>query len=100
MSMKLSRKFVIGVVINLPKYFASHFGHVTLKQLITSISLTQKWGIFIKLKTFDINTLSTAVPTECRLLMWYSYLPFKIFGCLSCHVTYFPQLFIALNMWT
>ena len=78
MSMKLSRKFVIGGVINLPKYFASHFGHVTLKQLITFISLTQKWGIFIfqKLKTFDINTLSTTVPTECRLLMWYSVFTF------------------------
>ena len=29
MYMKLSRKFVISVVINLPKKFASHFGHVT-----------------------------------------------------------------------
>ena len=78
MSMKLSRKFVIGVVINLPKYFASHFGHVTLKQLIKFISLTQKWGIFIlqKLKMFDINTLSTTVPTKCRLLMWCSVFTF------------------------
>ena len=33
MSMKLSRKFVIGVVINLPKHFASHFGHVTRNDL-------------------------------------------------------------------
>ena len=29
MYMKLSRKFVISVVINLPKSFASSFGHVT-----------------------------------------------------------------------
>ena len=47
MSMKLSRKFLIGVVIYLPKYFASHFGHVTLKQLITFTFFTQKWGTFI-----------------------------------------------------
>ena len=46
MSMKFSRKFVIGVAINSLKYFAAHFGHVTLKQLITFISFTQKWGIF------------------------------------------------------
>ena len=33
MSMKPSGKFVIGVVINLPKYFESHFGHVTRNDL-------------------------------------------------------------------
>ena len=31
MSRKLNRKSVIGVVINLRKKFASHFGHVTRK---------------------------------------------------------------------
>ena len=52
MSVKLSRKFVIGVVINLPNYIASHFGHVALKQLITFISFTQKWETFI-LQNFE-----------------------------------------------
>ena len=33
MYMKLSKKFVISVVINLPKNFASHFGHVTRNDL-------------------------------------------------------------------
>ena len=51
MSIKLSRKFYIGV-ISLPKYFATHFGHVTLKQLITLISFTQKWGTYI-LQNFE-----------------------------------------------
>ena len=77
MSMKLSRKFVIAVVINLPEYLASHFGHVTLKQLTTFISFTQKWGTFKILKTFGINTFSTTVPTECSLLTWYTVFTFQ-----------------------
>ena len=43
MYMKLSRKFVISVVINLPKNFASHFGHVTRND-ITVISFLLKMG--------------------------------------------------------
>ena len=90
MSMKLSRKFVIGVVINLPKYFASQFGHLTLKQLLRLYPLLKNVEHLYSniLKTFGINTFSTTVPTECRLLMWHS-----VF-------TYFPQLFIALNVLT
>ena len=33
MYMKLSRKVVISVVINLPKNFASHFDHVTRNEV-------------------------------------------------------------------
>ena len=75
MSMKLSIKFVIGV-ITLPKYFASHFAHVTLN--LTFISFVKKWRTFIlkKNKAFGVNTFSTTVPTECRLLVWYSVFTF------------------------
>ena len=52
MSMKHSRKFVIVVLINLPKYFASHFGHLTLKRHITFIFLAQKLGTLI-LQNFE-----------------------------------------------
>ena len=71
MSMKRSIKFVIGV-ITLPKYFESHFAHVTLN--LTFISFIQKWRTFIK--AFGVNTFSTTVPTECSLLVWYSVFTF------------------------
>ena len=61
MSMKVSRKIVIGVVIDLPKYFASHFGNVTLKQLITFISFTQKWGTFILQNVENVWALTRLV---------------------------------------
>ena len=52
MSMKFRRKAVVVVVINLPKYFESHFDHVTRKRLITFIFFAQKWGTLI-LQNFE-----------------------------------------------
>ena len=42
--MKLSRKVVIVVVITLPKYFESHFGHVTPKTTYNAYILCSKMG--------------------------------------------------------
>ena len=55
MSMKLSRKFFIGAVIDFPKYFASHFGHVTLKQRLYPLLKNGEHLYFKILKTFGIN---------------------------------------------
>ena len=79
MFMKLSKKVVIIVVINLPKYFESHFSHVTRKTTYNVYILCSKMrniNTSTFLKRFDIYTFSTTVPTECRLLMWYSLFTF------------------------
>ena len=76
MSMILSRKFVIGVVVTLLKYFASHFGHVTLKQLLYPLLKNGKHLYFKILKTFGNKTFCVTVRTKCRLFIWYSVFTF------------------------
>ena len=42
--MTFSRKIVIGVIINLPKIFALHFGHVTLNDITIISFLLEMMG--------------------------------------------------------
>ena len=44
--MTFNRKIVIGVVINLPKKFAPHFGHVTRNDITIISCLLEMMGFF------------------------------------------------------
>ena len=64
-SVKLGKQFIIGVLINFPKFAVSDSCHVIWKRLITVKIFTQKWGA----KSYIISILFVA----------YSMSPFKGF---------------------
>ena len=69
--MKLGIQFVIGILSNLQKFSASNVGHVTLKQVITVLIFTQKWGT----ENYIISILFVA----------YSMTPYKSFIIPPCN---------------